>query len=110
MADKPEANTEQTRPPFPFWLRELVHFGSLIVVLTVFILTLKSDQRSTREELARLAGDVGAIRASLPNKDVLDLRLDGIDKTVAALRSDLDFEKAKAQKFKEDLLSKGVLK
>lgn len=113
----PSPTDHHARPPFPPWLRELCYFGGIIVTLTVFALTGRSDQRSMREELARVSKDVSdtrnaitSLQASLPNKETLDVRLKSIDDRVDKLARDLEFEAAKHQKFKEDLLSKGVLK
>jgi hypothetical protein len=95
------------RPPFPPWLRELCYFGGIIVTLTVFGLRLQSDQRSTREEMVRLSGDVSAIRQSLPNKELYDRRFDEIDGTLKDIRSDASVEAMKLQNMRERLMRKG---
>lgn len=93
--------------PFPIWLRELIYIGGIIVALTAFQFAGRSDQRSTREEVQRMAADIKAIRESLPNREVYDMKLDGLQKDIDGLRSDLSFEAAKSQNLREKLLKKG---
>lgn len=115
-SDSDSQESEVSRLTFPHWLKELIYVGGFIVALTIFGQNLKSDQRSTREELGRVSEDiastktdVNAIRAMLPNKEVIDLRLKDLDDKIGRLRADLEFEQAKAQSFRESLLKKGVL-
>lgn len=111
---------DNSRPPFPVWLKDLCYLGGLIVVIVVFGQGLKSDQRSAREEQARMASDMKAmaedvrkISQSIPSPEVLNMRFGAIDEKIARLRSDFDFEAAKMQKYKEDLsrqlIKKGVI-
>lgn len=108
----PEPN--ESRSPFPAWLKDLCYVGGLIVALVVFGQNLKSDQRSAREQqermaqdLAKVAQDVSSIRTSLPNPDVLNLRFKGIEDKISDLKGVVDFEAAKAQKLREQLARKG---
>lgn len=102
------------KSPFPAWLRELCYFGGLIVTLTIFALNLKSDQRSSREELARVSSDVAAIRANLPNKEADEEKMRAVRKEIADNHEWVKFEIAKLVKFREEtavdlvLLKKGV--
>lgn len=80
---------ETPKETFPAWLRELCYFGGLIVMLAAFLLNQKSDIRSAREELNRMSQDMAAIRQSLPNKEVYDLKLAEITGKIADLRQDL---------------------
>lgn len=108
------------KPPFPVWLRELCHYGGILVALTIFVLTMKSDQRSTSEKLDRLAADVtsfsqrlSGIEGRLPNKEADDIKFKVLEEKVDGNKSDLDFEIAKLIKWKEDvtadLIRKGVM-
>lgn len=92
---------------FPAWLRELCYFGGIIVTLTVFGQRLQSDQRSTREEMARLSGDVSAIRASLPNKELYDRRFAEIEGAMKDMRDKSDVTEMKLQNLRERLMRKG---
>ena len=103
-------------PPWPSWLKDLVYFVCIIVALVVFGQGLKSDQRSTTEALDRLSRDlsgvqfdVAAMRNSLPNPDVLNLRFKAVEERVAELKGQFDFEAAKAQKLREQLARKGMV-
>lgn len=98
---------DDRKAPFPAWLRELCYFGGLIVVLAAFLFNQKSDIRSAREEQTRISQDIAAIRQSLPNKEVYDLRLSGITDKIAELRQDLEVEKLKHQNLRERLIKKG---
>ena len=111
---------DSARSPFPAWLKDLCYVGGLIVALVVFGQSLKSDQRSTREQQARMAedlkqmaDDVKAIRQTLPSPEVLNMRFKGLEDKLSQLRNDFDFEAAKTQKYKEDLtrdlIKKGVI-
>ena len=109
-----ENNEESARSPFPAWLKDLCYVGGLIVVLVVFGQNLKSDQRSSREALDRLtadlskvSSDVGAIRQTLPNPEVLNLRFKSLEDKISDLKGTVDFEAAKAQKLREQLARKG---
>lgn len=108
------------RPPFPPWLRELCYFGGLLLALAAFGYNLKSDQRSTREELARFTSDIAKVMTSLdkiedrlPNKEADGLRLKQIEDKQKEDRAELDFEIAKINKWIEgttrDLIKKGVI-
>lgn len=93
-------------------------------MLTIFLLSMKSDQRSSNEEFARfskdtngkleqLSMDVSAIRQMLPNKEADQLRYKMLEEKVDKNKSDLDFEIAKLAKFKEDvtkdMIRKGIM-
>lgn len=108
------------RPPFPPWLRELCYFGGIIISLTIFGMTMKSDQRSQGEKLDRMVTDVGkfserlaGIEGRLPNKEAEDLRFKTLEEKVDKNYSDLDFKIAKLEKWKDDttryLIKKGVI-
>jgi hypothetical protein len=98
----------------------LCYFGGIIVTLTLFLFTLKSDQRSTSEKLDRVAEDLSTfsqrlttIEARLPNKEAEGLRYQVLEQKVAKDRSDWEFAVAKLEKWKEDttrsLIKKGVI-
>lgn len=106
------------RQPFPVWLRELCYVCGMAISLTAFVFAIKSDQRSTREELTNfiaitgqkitdLSSDISAIRASIPNKDLYDLKLKGLDDKIEEVRGDMKYEAAKNQKLREGLIKKG---
>jgi hypothetical protein len=110
----PNANDTPERSPFPVWLKDLCYVGGLIVALVIFGQNLKSDQRSSREQLDRVAADLGnmskdvqAIRNQLPNPEVLNLRFKGIEEKIVELKGTVDFEAAKSQKLREQLARKG---
>jgi hypothetical protein len=99
---------------FPGWLKDLLYVVALVVALVVFMQSLKSDLRSSREQgervasdLAKLSTDVSAIRSSLPNPEVLNLRFKGVEERLTELKGTVDFEAAKAQKLREQLARKG---
>lgn len=107
------------RQPFPAWLRELCYFGGIIVALAMFLFSMKSDQRSNSEKLDRVASDVatfsgrlGNIEGRLPNKEADDLRNKTLEEKVDKNYSDLLFQLAKLEKWKEDtdrlLIKKGI--
>lgn len=105
---------DSTKSPFPVWLKDLCYVGGLIVALVVFGQNLKSDQRSSREAQDRMAQDVSelksgvsAIRASLPNPEVLNLRFKGLEDKINEVKATADFEAAKNQKLREQLARKG---
>lgn len=105
---------DDSKSPFPVWLKDLCYVGGLIVALVVFGQNLKSDQRSAREQLERMAGDVsklstdvGAIRSTLPNPEVLNLRFKSIEDKIGEVKGTVDFEAAKNQKLREQLARKG---
>lgn len=103
----PGPHDDSTRAPFPVWLKELCYFGGLIIALAAFQFNQSSDLRSAREEMAHISSDVTAIRQSLPDKEVYDLRLKTLDDKIGTLRGDVEFEKAKAQMLREHLIKKG---
>lgn len=107
------------RAPFPPWLRDLCYFGGIIVTLTIFALTMKSDQRSSSEKLDRVAGDVSSfasrlsgIESRLPNKEADDIKFKTLERVVDKNNTDLLFAIAKLEKWKEDtdrlLIKKGI--
>lgn len=107
------------RAPFPPWLRDLCYFGGIIVTLTIFALTMKSDQRSSSEKLDRVATDVSTfssrlagLEGRLPNKEADDLKYKTLMEKVDRNNSDLLFAIAKLEKWKEDtdrlLIKKGI--
>jgi Tfp pilus assembly protein PilO len=98
---------QEERSPFPAWLKDLCYFGGIIVTLVVFGLTQRSDLRSTREELSRLTDDVRAVRQSLPNKEVYDMKLSELTQQNAQLRNDFEIEKLRTQNLREHLIKKG---
>lgn len=97
----------QDRSPFPAWLKDLCYFGGIIVTLVVFGLTQRSDLRSTREELSRLTDDVRAVRQSLPNKEVYDMKLAELAQQNMALKNDFEVERLRTQNLREHLIKKG---
>lgn len=112
--------TKEERQPFPPWLRELCYYGGLIVALTIFGMTMKSDQRSNSEKLDRVQEEVSAfsqrlagVEARLPNKEAEELKYKTLEEKVDRNRSDADFAIAKLEKWKEDttrhLIKKGVI-
>jgi len=112
-------HVEREREPFPPWLRELCYFGGIIVALAMFLLSMKSDQRSTSEKLDRVVNDVSnfssrlsAIEQRLPNKEADDLKLKTLEEKVNKNRGDMDFAFAKIDKWREDvdrlLIKKGI--
>lgn len=111
----PEIATEiPSKPPWPAWLRDAVYFAGILVALVIFNLNTRSDLRSTKEQLDRVATDMSAlskdvssIRATLPNPEVLNLRFKGIEDKLSELKSDFEFEKAKTQNLRERLIKKG---
>jgi hypothetical protein len=116
----PDEDDQHSRSPFPAWLKDLAYVGGLIVALVIFGQSLKSDQRSTREQQARMAedlkamaADVQTIASKLPNPEVLDLRFKGLEGSLTQLRADFDLEVLKNQKYKEDLtrdlIKKGIV-
>lgn len=120
MTTRRPASTEagspppEARSPFPAWVKDLCYFGGLLVALVIFGQNLKSDQRSTKEQLERvstdlaaMSRDVGAMRGQLPNPDVLNLRFKGLEDKLVAIQGTVDFEAAKAQKLREQLARKG---
>lgn len=104
------ATTALSHIGFPPWLQNLIGVGAIIVAITFFASDMKSDQRSTREEVARLATDLTAIRASLPNREVYEMRLDDHEKRLAALEQSTNVRNMMDQKLREDLIKGGVLK
>lgn len=109
----PMPNDDQ-KSPFPVWLKDLCYVGGLIVALVVFGQNLKSDQRSAREQLERMATDLkavsqdmAAVRGSLPNPEVLNLRFKSIEDKISEVKGTVDFEAAKNQKLREQLARKG---
>lgn len=107
------------RPPFPPWLRELCYFGGLIVAMSMFLFTMKSDNRSNGEKLDRMSVDVsslstrlGAIEGRLPNKEADDLRYKTLEEKVDKNNGDILFAIAKLEKWKEEtdrlLIKKGI--
>lgn len=105
---------QHEKSPFPSWLKDLCYFGGLLVALVIFGQNLKSDQRSSKEQLERVAADVakvsadvGAMRGQLPNPEVLNLRFAGVEARLSDLKNAVDFEAAKAQKLREQLARKG---
>lgn len=107
---------DTTRPLLPVWLKDLCYVAGLIVALAVFSQNMKSDQRSVKEQQDRMAADlrsmsedVKAIRGSLPNPEVLNLRFKALEEKIADLKGLVDFEAAKSQKLREQLARKGVI-
>lgn len=109
----------EPRAPFPPWLRDLCYFGGILVSLTMFMLSMKSDQRSSSEKLDRMVADVAAfsgrlstIEARLPNREADDLRYKSLERQVSDNKGAVDFEIAKLNKWKEDtdrlLIKKGI--
>lgn len=101
----PEPN--ESRSPFPGWLKDLVYFGGIIVALVVFGQNQRSDLRSAKEQLDRVAQDVTVIRQSVPNPEVLNMRFSTMEKSISDLKSTVDFEAAKTQSLRERLIKKG---
>jgi hypothetical protein len=101
------------RAPFPAWLRELCYFGGLIVAITVFAITLKSDQQANSLRLDAMAQQLASIEARLPNREVDALRYKQLEDTVKQNKADEDFAIAKLEKWKDDttryLIKKGVI-
>jgi hypothetical protein len=101
------------RQPFPPWLRELCYFGGIIVALTMFLLTMKSDVRSISEKQDAFAGRLANIEARLPNREVDELKYKSLEDKVDKDRADLEFAIAKLEKWKDDttryLIKKGVI-
>lgn len=102
---------------FPPWLQQLLYFLGVIVAVTMSYSQIKSDVRSIGEEVNRLTGDlqqvrgeVTTVRSLLPNAALYDLKMAEFDKRLDQLRADLDLEREKQQKFRENLLAKGVLR
>lgn len=110
----------QERPPFPAWLQQLCYFGGVLVVVTLYAASGKSDQRSNAEKLDRVVEDVRSfsdrlskMEGRLPNREADDLRYKVLEEKVDKNRNELDFEIAKIQKWQEDttrsLIKKGVI-
>lgn len=102
------------KTPWPPWLRDLAYFASILVALVVFGLSQKSDIRSVREgqerqaqDMSNLARDIGAIRQSLPDPEVLDMRFKAVEKDLAALVQTVETEKLRTQQLRERLIKKG---
>lgn len=105
---------DDSKSPFPAWLKDLCYVAGLIIALVVFGQNLKSDQRSAREQLDRMASDVSklsqdmaAVRGSLPNPEVLNLRFKSVEDRITEVKGTVDFEAAKNQKLREQLARKG---
>lgn len=98
---------DESRSPFPGWLKDLVYFGGIIVALVVFGQNQRSDLRSAKEQLDRVAQDVTVIRQSVPNPEVLNMRFNQIETKISDLKSTVDFEAAKTQSLRERLIKKG---
>lgn len=105
---------------FPPWLQQLLSLVVLLASLIWFAADIKSEQRSTREELTRvadstknelnrLAGDMQAIKTSLPNKELFDNRLSQVERQLEALESKIDVNAMMDQKLREDLLKRGSI-
>lgn len=110
----------EVKQPFPPWLRELCYFGSLILLLGGFGWSMKSDQRSTSEEVARLTSDLAKANDKLdkmsdrlPNREADALRFQQLQDEVRKNKGDTDFAIAKIEKWKDDtsllLVKKGVM-
>lgn len=100
--DKGEQDSRQIPP----WVSQVVMLGGVIVSLSVFSLNTKADVRSTREQVDRIAADVAAIKSSLPNREVYDLKLHALEEQIAVMAADLKFEAARNQALREKLIKK----
>lgn len=78
---------DDNKAPFPTWLRELIYIGGIIVALTTFQLAGRSDQRSTREEVQRMAADIKAIREQLPNVGEMNQKMERLIDRIQRLES-----------------------
>lgn len=94
---------------WPPWLQQLGYFGGLMAAIILSYTNIKSDVRSSREEQVRMVADLNAIRQSLPNKEVYDLRLDELDTRLDDAEQKITVEQMMTQKLREDLLKKGVI-
>lgn len=106
-------DSDDQKPPFPAWLRELCYFGGLIVTLCVFALGLRSDLRSTREEVGRQSLAISDIQNRLPNQEADRIRFQVLQDEVRKNKADTDFAIAKLEKFHDDvnlmLVKKGIM-
>lgn len=118
--DSTNVGAANNHAPFPVWLTQLVYFGGVIVALAAFQFSQSGDLRSVREETARIAGDVNAIRQSIPNKEVYDMKLTDLAKEIdkvsntreneiKQLTDDLKVEVMMGQKLRERLLAKHII-
>lgn len=109
----PDGSSNDTKSPvhhgFPSWLTQLCYFGGLIIALAAFSFNQSSDLRSVREETMRISSDVNAIRQSLPNREVYDMKMKDMEARMTKLQNDLDLKILMDQKLRESLIKRGVI-
>jgi len=91
----------------------------MLTILGAFLIAfqaLKSDVRSTREELSRtrdeistIRNDVSALRVSMPSGPVYELKMHVLENEQARQSTQLDTLQLLLQKTRDQLLAKGIL-